>query len=60
VTADSDFISLAGKRGCPPKVVYLERCDFPLRVIEYCLRSNAIRIAEFQADSGAGLLAIRL
>jgi predicted nuclease of predicted toxin-antitoxin system len=28
VTADSDFLDLARSRGTPPKVVYLENCDY--------------------------------
>lgn len=60
LTADSDFVTLAKERGFPPKVVHLERCDFPLRVIENLLRTNAIRFAEFEADAAADVLSIRL
>jgi predicted nuclease of predicted toxin-antitoxin system len=60
VTTDSDFAVLATKRGWPPKVIHLEECDFPLRIIEDLLRQNAVRIAEFEKDPHDGLLAIRL
>jgi predicted nuclease of predicted toxin-antitoxin system len=56
ITADSDFVALVEQLGSPPKVVYLERCDFPLRVIEDLLRRNAVRIAGFEKDDRSGLL----
>ena len=37
VTADADFIELQYRRGWPPKVVHLDRCDFPFSVIEQLL-----------------------
>ncbi len=43
VTTDSDFLSPSVSRGWPPKVVHLEECDFPLRIIEELLRQNALR-----------------
>lgn len=60
VTTDSDLVTLATERGWPPKVIHVEECDFPLRIIEDLLRQNAVRIAEFEKDPHAGLLAIRL
>lgn len=60
VTTDGDFAALSGHRGWPPKVIHLEECDFPLRIIEELLRKNAVRISEFEKDSHAGLLAVRL
>jgi len=45
ITTDGDFLELSGRRGWPPKVVHLVRCDYPARVIENLLRQNAIRIA---------------
>jgi predicted nuclease of predicted toxin-antitoxin system len=60
MTTDSGFAILSGNRGSPPKVVHLEECDFPLRVIEDILRRNAVRIAEFANDPEAGLLSIRV
>ena len=59
VTADTDFVELSNRLGWPPKVVHLERCDFPFLVIEQLLRHHAIRIAEFEGDPAAGLLVIR-
>jgi predicted nuclease of predicted toxin-antitoxin system len=58
VTTDADFVTLSTDRGHPPKVVHLEECDFPLRVIEGLLRQNAVRILAFVQDSHAGLLSL--
>ena len=58
VTADTDFVELSNRLGWPPKVVHLERCDFPFLVIEELLRHNAIRIAEFEEDPTTGVLVI--
>jgi predicted nuclease of predicted toxin-antitoxin system len=60
VTADADFLALSRQFGWPPKVIHLERCDFPLRVVEELLRHNAIRIVEFDQDRAAGVLILRL
>lgn len=60
LTADVDFATLGRRLGWPPKVVHLEHCDFPLRVIEDLLRRSAVRIAEFDGENQAGFLAIRL
>ena len=59
VTTDADFVALSLGRGWPPKVIHLEECDFPLRVIEDLLRQNAVRITEFMKDPAVGLLPIR-
>ena len=45
--------------GMPPKVIHLEECDFPLRMIEELLRQSAIRISEFEKDPDTGLLSLR-
>jgi predicted nuclease of predicted toxin-antitoxin system len=58
ITADADFVALVNRRGTPPKLIHLERCDFPFRVIEELLRQNAIRISEFEKDPNARLLTI--
>lgn len=34
ITTDADFVSLARRLGWPPKIIHLEQCDHPLRVIE--------------------------
>src|SRR5437868_11500427 len=38
---------MSGDRGWPPKVIHLEGCDYPLRVIEVLLRQNAFRFRSF-------------
>ena len=60
VTTDADFAALNEGRGWPPKVVHLQECDAPLRVIEELLRQNAVRISEFEKDPHTGLLPVRL
>jgi len=60
MTTDADFVALSGERGWPPKVIHLEECDFPLRMIEELLRQNAIQISEFDKDPHSGLLALHL
>lgn len=60
VTSDADFVALGRSLGYPPKVIHLEECDFPLRVVEELLRQNAIRISEFEKDVHSGLLALRV
>jgi predicted nuclease of predicted toxin-antitoxin system len=60
VTTDVDFALMSGVRGWPPKVIHLEECDYPLRVIEELLRQNAVRISRFSADPHAGLLTLRM
>ena len=59
VTADADFVAMFNQAGPPPRLVHIERCDFPLRVIEELLRQNAIRISEFEKDPDSGLLILR-
>lgn len=59
VTTDADFAGLSRQLGWPPKVIHLEECDFPLRVIEELLRQNAVRISEFEKNPDSGLLSIR-
>jgi predicted nuclease of predicted toxin-antitoxin system len=60
VTTDADFAGLSRRLGWPPKVIHLEECDFPLRIIEELLRQNAVRISEFEKDPGTGLLGVRV
>jgi predicted nuclease of predicted toxin-antitoxin system len=60
VTTDSDFVSLNQRLGWPPKVIHIERCDYPFRVIQEVLRTNAVRISELDKDKAMGLLNLRL
>jgi len=56
VTADSDFIDLAGSRGAPPRVVHLENCNYRTPHVEDLLRRHAILIAELEQSSRATLV----
>jgi predicted nuclease of predicted toxin-antitoxin system len=60
ITTDADFVGLSQRLGWPPKVIHIEECDFPFRVIEDLLRRNAVRISEFAKDNTVGLLVLRL
>lgn len=51
VTADSDFLELAEKRGAPPKVVRIDNCNYKTRQVEDLLRRNAVRIAELEQSA---------
>jgi predicted nuclease of predicted toxin-antitoxin system len=56
VSADRDFVQLAERVGPPPRVIRIERCDFPSRIIEQLIRREAIRIREFLQSERAVLL----
>jgi len=47
ISTDRDFVQLSERLGPPPKVIRIERCDFPSRIIERLLRREAIRINTF-------------
>lgn len=59
ITADRDFLGLAKCFGPPPKVIRIERCDFPAKTIEQLIRREALRIQDFAA-SGRAVLLLRL
>ena len=46
VTADSDFIEIACRRGVPPGVVRLEDCNYKTAQVEEVIRQNALRITD--------------
>ena len=56
VSTDRDLVQLAERFGPPPKVIRIERCDFPSRTIELLLRREAIRIYAFLESNRAVLL----
>lgn len=56
VSTDHDFVQLAERLGTPPKVIRIERCDFPAKVIEQLLRREIIRIYDFLESDRAVLL----
>ena len=60
VTADFDFVVMSRRLGWPPKVIHLEQCDSPFRVIENLLRASAVLITEFDKDDAAGILTLRI
>lgn len=55
VSTDRDFVRLAERIGPPPKVIRIERCDFPSRRIELLLRREALRIYSFVESNRAVL-----
>jgi predicted nuclease of predicted toxin-antitoxin system len=56
VSSDRHFAHLAERLGPPPKVIRIERCDFPARVIEELLRRDALRMHDFLEGDRAILL----
>jgi len=58
LTADADFFELTTTLGPPPQILWLRRWTHPTRDAETVLRREAIRIAQFEADSELGLLVI--
>jgi len=56
VTADSDFLDLAGLQGAPPKVIQLENCNYRTAQVENLLRRHAIWIADLEQSSKATLV----
>lgn len=59
VTADADFYELATTKGPPPKVIWLRGCDYPAAVAEELIRSQAIRIIEFEEDPDRAVLILK-
>jgi predicted nuclease of predicted toxin-antitoxin system len=59
VSTDRDFVHLVERLGPPPKIVRIERCDFPAKVIEELLRREALRIHAF-VESDRAVLLLRL
>ena len=56
VSADRDFVHLAERVGPPPKVIRIERCDFPSAIIEDLLRREVERIHDFLGSNRPVLL----
>lgn len=60
VTTDFDFVVMSQRLGWPPKIIHIEKCDVPFRVIESLLRASAVLIAEFYKNESAGVLTLRI
>ena len=56
ITADTDFVMLAGTSGHPPKVILLENCDYPTSVAEQIIRANSLSISELETNDRAVLI----
>ena len=59
VSADRDFVHLVERAGPPPKVIRIERCDFPSGIIGDLLRREAVRIRDF-LESNRPVLLLKL
>jgi predicted nuclease of predicted toxin-antitoxin system len=59
VTKDKDFANLSLVWGAPPKVILLQLGNCSVQDVENRLRREAVRIAEFVANSPKGLLVIK-
>jgi predicted nuclease of predicted toxin-antitoxin system len=55
VSTDRDFVRLVERIGPPPKVIRIERCDFPSKIIELLLRREVLRIYSFLESNRAVL-----
>jgi predicted nuclease of predicted toxin-antitoxin system len=60
ITSDADFVTMSRRLGFPPKVIHIEQCDFPFRVIEDLLRRSAVRVTEFDQAGAEGVLTLRV
>jgi predicted nuclease of predicted toxin-antitoxin system len=58
VTKDRDFANLSLVWGSPPKVVLLLTGNCSTLRIERIIRSNAIRLSEFETDASRALLVL--
>lgn len=56
VSKDSDFQELSTLYGHPPKFIWLRRGNCSTRQIEVILRSNSIRLLDFERDDTLGYL----
>lgn len=56
ISADLDFVHLAENLGPPPKVIRIEQCDFPSKIIEQILRRDLLRIHDFLESKRAVFL----
>ena len=58
VTKDKDFANLSLVWGAPPKVILLQLGNCSVQQMEYRIRRDAVRVAEFVTNSPKGLLVI--
>ena len=56
VTADSDFLELAKTRRAPPKVIWLENCNYRTAKVEELMRRNAVLIAELERSTRSTMI----
>jgi predicted nuclease of predicted toxin-antitoxin system len=56
VSTGRDLVHLVERLGPPPKVIRIERCDFPTAIIEHLLRREAAGIHDFLGSNRAVLL----
>ncbi len=59
VSADSDFYELAVLLNSPPKVIWLQGCNYPNAIAENLIRSQSIRIVDFLKDEERSVLVLR-
>ena len=59
LTKDKDFASLSLAQGAPPKVILLQTGNCSADEVLSIVRSNAIRLADFDGDAQRALLILR-
>jgi predicted nuclease of predicted toxin-antitoxin system len=59
LTKDKDFANLSIVRGAPPKVILLQTGNCSAGEVIRIIRTNAIRLSEFESDTKRSLLILR-
>ena len=59
LTKDKDFANLGLAWGSPPKTILLRTGNCSTAAIERVIRSNAVRLSEFEADPKRSVLILR-
>ena len=59
LTKDKDFANLSMVRGAPPKVILLQTGNCTAEDVIRIIRTNAIRLSEFEGDIKRSLLILR-
>jgi len=59
LTKDKDFAALSLIWGAPPKVILLQTGNCSTKQIENIIRSNAVRLSEFEVDAKRSLLILK-
>jgi predicted nuclease of predicted toxin-antitoxin system len=56
ISTDQDLVHLVERLRPPPKIIRIERCDFPSRIVAQLIRREALRVHDFPVSERAVLL----